>query len=193
LPLAAPDNTAIVHEYRSKQRLVYIHDLDLDGRGRPVILYITSADHRPGPAGDPRWWTVAHWLGDRWQCQEVTRANHNYSTGSLRLESHEAWRIIGPTECGPQPIGSGGEVAIWTSQDAGQTWRKERDVTRGSALNHNYVRRVINAHPDFYAFWADGHARQPSDSRLYFCDKAGAVRRLPPQMKEESEKPLSTD
>ena len=35
--------------------------------------------------------------------------------------------------------------------------------------------------------------RQPSVPRLYFCDKAGTVRRLPPEMKEESEKPLAVE
>ncbi len=136
LPLVDPIHAGLVREYRSEQRLVYIHDLDLDHDGRPVILFVTSADHRPGPAGDPRWWTVAHWLGDRWEYQQVTRANHNYSTGSLCIEADDTWRIIGPTERGPQPIGSGGEVAIWSSENACRMWRKERDVTRGSVLNH---------------------------------------------------------
>ena len=40
-------------------------------------------------------------------------------------------------------------------------------------------RRPVNAHDDFYAFWADGHGRQPSASSLYFCTKAGDVYRLP--------------
>ncbi|HRT94717.1 MAG TPA: hypothetical protein P5532_09880, partial [Planctomycetota bacterium] len=68
-----------------------------------------------------------------------------------------------------------------------------RPMTKGSPYNHTYARRPLGAHPDFYAFWADGHARQPSDSRLYFCDKAGNVRRLPPLMKEENETPLPVD
>ena len=65
VPLTEPQNPALVRDYQAEKRLVYIHDLDLDGTGRPVILYITSADYRPGPQGDPRWWTVAHWTGQR--------------------------------------------------------------------------------------------------------------------------------
>ena len=33
--------------------------------------------------------------------------------------------------------------------------------------------------PEQLAFWADGHGRQPSVSRLYFCDKALNVYLMP--------------
>ena len=190
VPLVEPHNPALVRDYQAEQRLVYIHDLDLDRAGRPVILYITSGDYRPGPGGDPRWWTVAHATPDGWQYAEVTRANHNYTTGSLYLEDDSAWRIIGPTEPGPQPIGSGGEVAVWISRDQGRTWAKDRDVTAASPWNHNYVRRPVNAHPDFSAFWADGNPDQISPSHLYFTNRNGdRVWRLPYDMAGASATP----
>lgn len=186
VPLSDPKNPALVRDYQAEKRLVYIHDLDLDRHGRPVILYITSADFRPGPSGDPRWWTVARATQTGWEYTEVTRANHNYTTGSLYLDEDEAWRIIGPTEPGPQPVGSGGEVAVWISRDQGQTWRKERDVTKGSPYNHNYVRRVVAAHPDFAAFWADGDPDKLSPSHLYFASQTGdRVGRLPYDMADD--------
>ncbi len=191
LPLVDPKSPALVRDYQAEQRLVYIHDLDLDRQGRPVILFITSADHRPGPPGNPRWWTVAHWLGGQWEFTEVTQANHNYSTGSLYLASDGAWSIIGPAEPGPQPIGSGGEVALWTSTDAGKTWRKQRDVTRGSPRNHNYVRRPVNAQPDFYSFWADGNPDEFSKSMLYFANQTGdKVWQLPYDMDRDFAEPV---
>ena len=189
-PLAGPQSPALVRDYAAEGRLVYIHDIDLDAAGNPVILYTTASDHKPGPSGDPRWWTVARWTGSAWQFSEVTRANHNYSTGALYL-SDTAWRIIGPTEKGPQPVGSGGEVALWVSRDAGKTWSKERDVTHGSAMNHNYVRRPVNAHPDFYAFWADGNPDTLTPSHLYFTNKAGdRVWQLPYDMDGDFAKPV---
>lgn len=191
LPLANAVNPALVRDYQAEKRLIYIHDLDLDRDGRPVILFTTSADHRPGPGGDPRWWTVAHWLSERWEFSEVTRANHNYSTGSLSVEPDGSWRIIGPTERGPQPIGSGGEVAIWSTKDSGKTWLKERDVTRASRMNHNYVRRPLNAHPEFHAFWADGNPDTFSPSNLYFTNHAGdQVWQLPHDMNGEFAEPV---
>ncbi len=185
VPLTNRANPALVHDYQSVKRLVYIHDVDLDHSGRPVILYITSTGYKPGPGSDPRWWTVAHWTGREWQIREVTRANHNYSTGALYLDE-DLWRIIGPTEPGPQPIGSGGEVAIWTSRDEGKTWTKTRDVTRDSLSNHNYVRRPVDAHPDFCGFWADGNPDEFSPSRLFFVNRAGdRVWQLPYDMDAE--------
>ena len=189
VPLVDTGNAALVRDYSKEKRLIYIHDLDLDREGRPVILYVTSASHKPGPGGDPRWWTVARWTGQDWRFSEVTRANHNYSTGSLYL-GDPAWRIIGPTEPGPQPVASGGEVAIWASRDQGRTWSKERHVTRRSPANHNYVRRPVHAHPAFHAFWADGNPDEFSPSRLFFTNQAGdQVWQLPYDMTADFAKP----
>jgi hypothetical protein len=189
-PLADVANSALVHDFQAEGRLVYIHDLDLDREGRPVILFTASRHAHPGPPGDPRWWTIARWLGDRWAFTEMTRANHNYTTGSLWVSDDGPWRVIGPTEPGPQPIGAGGEVAVWASHDQGATWKKERDVTRASSMNHNYVRRVLHAHPGFAAFWSDGNPDEFSPSRLYFTDATGEhVWQLPADMTSDFAEP----
>ena len=87
---------------------------------------------------------------------------------------------------GPQAYNPGGEMVMWTSTDEGETWSKVADLTHDSPYNHTYARRPVNAHPDFYAFWADGHGRRPSASRLYFCDQSGRhVWRLPEKMPED--------
>jgi hypothetical protein len=185
-PLAELDNDALVRDYRQESRLVYIHDMTFDAAGDPVILYTTSIDYRPGPGGEPRIWTIAHWTGGSWAFHEVTQSTHNYDVGALYVEEDGIWRIVGPTEPGPQRWGTGGEVAIWISADKGQAWKKLRDVTTDSERNHAYVRRPINAHPDFYAFWADGNPDSLSVSHLYFCNRAGEeVWELPYEMEEE--------
>lgn len=79
---------------------------------------------------------------------------------------------------------------MWASDDQGRTWRKEKQMTRGSDFNHTYVRRPVRAHPDFYGLWADGHGRQPSESRLYFCNREGDVFQLPPTMSDEFARPI---
>ena len=147
-PLDRIDNPALVRDYRSEKRLVYIQDLNLDRHGRPLILYTTSANYAAGPPGDPRWLTVAHWNGKQWKYKEIAPANHNYSTGSIYVED-DGWRIIAPTEPGPQPLGCGGEVAVWTSRDEGKTWHKDRVATHDSPFNHTYVRRPLHAHRGF--------------------------------------------
>ena len=66
-----------------------------------------------------------------------------------------------------------------------------KQLTENSRFNHTYVRRPVNATPAFYAFfWADGNAREPSDSSLYFCDKEGQhAWKLPKVMKADFAEP----
>ncbi len=180
LPLGTSDNPALVKDYEAQDTLAYMKDLDFDQEGRPIILHVTARTWEPGPRHGPREWRLAHWTGTDWAIHTITASDSNYDTGCVHVEPDGTWRVIGPTEPGPQPFNPGGEVAMWTSVDQGQTWAKVRQLTRGSLFNHTYVRKPVNAHPDFYAFWADGHGRRPSESRLYFCDKTGEhVRRLP--------------
>ena len=189
LPLRDPDSPARVHDYRAEKLNVYLKDIRLDADGRPVILYITSRGYESGPRNDPRTWTTARWTGKSWDVRPVTTSDNNYDMGSLYLEPDGTWRIIGPTETGPQPYNPGGEIAMWASSDLGKSWRKVRQLTRGSERNHTYARRPVNAHPGFYALWADGHGRKPSISTLYFCDKEGNVYVLPRKMKADFAKP----
>ncbi len=189
-PLKKPDNPALVHDYFTPETNVYMKDITFDAEGRPIILVITSRGWEAGPVNDPRVWTTARWTGSEWDINGSIRSDNNYDTGSLYIESDDLWRLIGPTETGPQPYNPGGEVAMWTSTDQGRTWKKVKQLTRDSKYNHTYCRRPINAHPDFYAIWADGHARQPSDSRIYFTNRAGDhVWRLPVKMTGKTAKP----
>ena len=75
---------------------------------------------------------------------------------------------------------------MWVSRNQGKTWTRTRRLTRGSARNHSYARTPVNAHPGFYALWADGDAKKPSESDLFYTDRAGThAWRLPPAMTGE--------
>ncbi len=189
LPLTEPKNPALVYDAESEGRLVYLKDIVFDHDGHPVVLTVTSGGHIPGPENDPRVWTLHRFDGSSWRRSEITRSDSNYDMGSLYIEDESTWRLIAPTEAGPQPYNPGGEMAMWLSDDAGETWRKRRDLTADSERNHTYARRPVNAHPDFYAFWADGHGREPSISRLYFCTRDGETFRLPLGMTGDWEAP----
>ena len=133
----------------------------------------------------PRVWTLTQWTGRKWRFHEVSPATHNYDMGSLYLEQDRTWKIIAPTEPGPQEYGTGGEMAMWFSEDAGHSWRKVRNLTHASVRNHGYARRPVNAHPEFYAFWADGNTDKMSESHLYFTNRSGnQVWRLPYVMRQ---------
>jgi hypothetical protein len=191
LPLTSPDNAALVHDYRAEGLNVYLKDLAFDSAGRPVILFLTSGGWESGPKNDPRTWCTARWTGSGWEILGSIRSDNNYDTGSLYVESDDLWRIIGPTQPGPQRYNTGGEVAMWTSADQGKHWTMVKQLTHDSPLNHTYCRKPVDAQPEFYALWADGDARKLSGSRLYFCDKEGDVHMLPPKMEGETAKPLS--
>lgn len=185
VPLSAAANPALVVDYEAQGLLCYINDTNFDAQGRPYIIYETSHNYAAGPAGDPRTWHLARWDGTQWIITDITNSDHNYDMGSLWIEG-SLLRIIGPTENGPQVWGAGGEVAVWTSPDLGANWTKTRDVTQQSAYNHSYVRRPVNGRDPFFAMWADGDSFQKSESRLYFCNRAGThVWRLPQHMSGE--------
>mgnify|MGYP005836224697 FL=1 len=187
-PVGQKHNPAMVHDYEAEKKLVYIQDAVMDARGNPVVLYVVSSDWRPGPLDPPRTWHVARWLPEKrsWQIAPVTTSTHNYDVGALYLESDDCWRIIGPSETGPQQWGAGGEIAVWTSRDQGQTWAKSGQLTHNSLRNHNYVRRPLSAHGGFYGFWADGDTDRFSESLLYFCTKQGRVFVLPRKIEGDS-------
>ena len=190
LPLVKPDNGALVHDFRSEKLNVYMKDIVFDAAGRPVILFLTSGGWQSGPIHAPHTWRTARWTGAKWDIHEVAVSDNNYDMGSLYVERDDLWRIIGPTEPGPQRYNTGGEVAMWTSTDQGATWKKVKQLTRDSQFNHGYCRKPLGAHPDFYALWADGHGRKPSESRLYFTNRDGDhVWQLPEKMTGKTAKP----
>ncbi|GAB3986349.1 BNR-4 repeat-containing protein [Spirosoma daeguense] len=189
LPLTTTSNSALVKDYKSLGLNVYISDVNHDDKGRPIILYITSKGPDPGPENGPYAWHVAHWTGKQWAIHDVAQSDHNYDMGSLYVAGN-TWRIIGPAKAGPQPYGTGGDLLLLESQNQGKSWKEVKAITQNKARNQSYPRRPVAAHPDFYAFWADGNARQPSASYLYFCNQAGQVFQLPTQMNADMQKPL---
>lgn len=189
-PLTSVQSEALVHDYSSEGKLVYLNDLNFDKDGNPVILAVISNDFKPGPKGDPREWTILHHKNGRWNLHKVCTSTHNYDMGSLYIEGN-LWRIIGPTETGPQKWGAGGEMALWESNNEGKSWQKIRNLTQNSSLNHSYARRPLKASDEFYSFWADGNPDKLSESRLYFSDRTGKkVWMLPYDMHSVIEKPI---
>ena len=189
-PLSNPQNNALLKDYEKEGKLVYLNDLNFDEEGNPVILAVISNDYKPGPGGDPRQWVVMHWTNNNWRFDTVCTSTHNYDMGSLYIQKNH-WQIVGPTDAGPQQYGTGGEMVMWESEDAGKTWQKKHKLTAKSNRNHAYARRPVSADADFYAFWADGNADTFSESVLYFCNKKGnKVWKLPYTMKGDFEKPV---
>jgi len=189
-PLTSPQSGTLVKNYEAEGKLVYLNDLNFDKNGNPVILAVISRHSQPGPKGDPHEWLVIQWENNQWNFRKVCESTHNYDMGSLYIQN-DHWKIIGPTEPGPQRYGTGGEMALWVSNNSGKSWKKKRSITQNSQYNQSYARRPVAVHPDFYAFWADGHANKFSESKLYFTNKKGdKVWMLPYHMAKDFEKPV---
>lgn len=187
-PLEEPNNPALVIDYAAQNRLVYLNDISIDTDGNPVVLYVTSEGHEPGPKNDPRRWQLTRWTGGEWQTNTITTSDHNYDSGSLYLDD-DKWFAIGPTEQGPQPYHTGGQLAIWRSTDDGESWEQIRKLPTFDGFNATYVRRPRDAAAPFEYFWADADASVESESRLYFGSLDGDVWRLPDQMDESWAEP----
>ena len=188
LPLRSVENAARVFNYFDLDKNVYMKDMQFDN-GRPICLYLTSGGHEPGPDNAPYEWKISAWRDGQWQHTSVTTSDHNYDMGSLYL-TDSIWYVIGPTSRGPQQWAAGGEIVIWTSSDQGGHWKKSKQVTRNSAMNHTYIRRPQKAKQPFYYYWADGNPVAISRSSLYFGNLAGEVWQLPYQMIHDFESPV---
>ncbi|MEH6307565.1 BNR-4 repeat-containing protein [Olivibacter sp. CPCC 100613] len=184
LPLQQKQNAALVHDYSAEHLNSYLLDIDFDAHGKPYILTITSKGYEAGPRNAPRNWTLSTYDGQDWISNIITQSDSNYDMGSIYLDQ-ENIAVIGPTIDGPQAFNPGGEIAIWNSTDKGRSWKKEKQVTAHSAMNHSYVRKPRYAQSDFYAIWADGNARKPSISHLYYMDKKGTVYQMPYTFKKK--------
>lgn len=188
IPVNQVDTPALVRDFFSEGRNVYIKDVNFDENGNPIALYLVGKGHEPGPMNGPREWFVLYWNGNAWEHHKITDSDQNYDTGSLFVNGNE-WTVIAPTEDSPQLWGAGGEVVMWKSLDKGKTWNRKKQLTKNSSHNHNYIRKVVNGKDPFYYFWADGNPDRLSQSFLYYGDSKGRVWKLPYTMEGESEKP----
>lgn len=190
LPLREPANEALVVDAHARDRLVYLNDVAVDADGNPVVLYVTSGGPEPGPRNDPRRWQLTHWNRDEWQTHTITTSDHNYDSGSVYV-TDEAWLVVGPTEPGPQPYHTGGQMAVWRSDDRGETWSRVWTFPALDERNATYARRPRAAASPFEVFWADGDAARPSESRLYFGSLDGRCWQLPAEMDGETAEPVA--
>ena len=189
LPLIKVENPARVINYTAQGKNVYLKDLNFDQYGNPVCLYLTSNGHLPGPDDGPRDWKITGLEDGRWYTRTIFQSDHNYDMGSLYIQG-DLWSIMAPSNPGPQKHHAGGEVVIWESQDNGKSWQPTIQATIDSQVNHNYIRRPLNAKAQFFCFWADGDPSKFSKSMLYFSDDKGQVYQLPYHMNSSMATPV---
>lgn len=187
VPLENIASPALVMDYAPQKKNVYLCDAVADRKDNPVCLYVISDGHEPGPKNGFREWRVLFRQEGKWVDRKVADSDHNYDMGSLFIKG-KTWRVIAPTDHGPQVYGAGGEIVVWESTNEGMTWRRKQQLTTHSDRNHNYVRRVVNGKSPFMYFWSDGDPNKFSPSYLYIGDERMRVRLLPYHMIENEQK-----
>ncbi len=188
IPVTEKNSPSRVEDYASLKKNIYLKDMVFDSNGRPICLYIRSNGHKPGPLSQPYEWCITKWNGSKWTTHSITTSDHNYDMGSLLFFKKDLY-LIAPTAIGPQKWGVGGELQVWKSDDLGDHWIKENDLTHKSRMNHSYVRKSENFKAPFIFFWANGDAHQFSKSELFFGNLNGEIWKLPYSMEKESELP----
>lgn len=178
LPLTVVNSPSRIFDYESLGKNVYLNDVCFDSNGNPICIYIISNGALPGPADGPYEWKIIHWDGYAWNIYNLFESDHNYDMGSLFVEGAN-WTIVAPSITGKIPYSTGGEIAIWTSNDSGKNWSLSKQLTNESTRNHSYVRRVLNGHTPFRYLWADGDPNQLSISQLYYGDLNGNIFEMP--------------
>ena len=188
IPVTEKNSPSRVEDYASLKKNIYLKDMVFDSNGRPICLYIRSNGHKPGPVSQPYEWCITKWNGSKWTTHSITTSDHNYDMGSLLFFNEDLY-LVAPTAIGPQKWGVGGELQVWKSDDLGDHWIKEKDLTHKSRMNHSYVRKSENFKAPFIYFWANGDAHQFSKSELFFGNLNGEIWKLPYSMEKEYELP----
>lgn len=185
VPLTSEDNPARLVDH--KNWMCLLRDLTFDARGNPAILYVVRHQSRRMSGPRTRIWGTAYWGSRDWLHNGVLFSDSDYDGGCLEVDGL-TWYATFSSLPGPQPNSSGGQILRWRTDDHGRSWYAQ-PLTFNSPVNHNWVRRVIDARMDLTLLWTDGDTLQPSASRLYFADRAGNVYRLPETMEAETVRP----
>ncbi|HOA72890.1 MAG TPA: BNR-4 repeat-containing protein [Phycisphaerae bacterium] len=185
LPLADATNPARVKDYKNWHFI--LNDLTFDRSGNPIIVTVIRHMSKSEPAHNSRIWATTRWTGREWEAIGGFQTDSDHDAGCLEVDK-TVWLITAPARPGPQPASPGGEIVRLRSEDQGRAWYPH-PLTENSSVNHNWVRRPVDAQPAMSLLWADGNPRQPSESHLYFADTPGNVYRLPTTMTEPEARP----
>jgi len=174
LPISE-DTAERIHD--SGERGVWLKDIQLDGAGKPHILFL-DADLRTYDTV----WKHACPLGAKWQISDITTTDHMYDAGGLVVLADDDLRLYGPTSTS-QPHEDGGEIDEWRSRDGGATWERARRITLDSKYSHNHVKVVWNhQNPDFRVLWCYGDSTYPPATQDVYLLRYGEALTGPRQL-----------
>jgi BNR repeat-containing family member len=172
-PIAPADADEVFDEVAE----AWIHDIALDGAGRPVVVFAsfpTTTDHR---------YHYARWTGSAWETHEIVAAGGSissdgrqpYYSGGITLDHEDPSRVYLSRQ-----EGNAWEVEVWTTSDGGATWLRQA-VTSGSGQVKNVrpisPRGMVPFDADLSLIWMRG----AYDSYLLYQTSIEAILASPPE------------
>jgi hypothetical protein len=131
LPLL-PRQADTVYDASRTHVPAWIHDVGVDRRGRPIVVYALIRgphDHR---------YVYATWNGRRWVRRPIVAADGTivrtgtqpFYSGGISLD-HSGPRVVYLS----RPVGRHHEIERWTTRDQGATWTHRAITSRSTADN----------------------------------------------------------
>ncbi|MBN2310466.1 MAG: BNR-4 repeat-containing protein [Candidatus Hydrogenedentes bacterium] len=163
--------------YDCGQHGVWLKDIQVDGDGRPNVLFIDAEVETYKSV-----WKFGRLAADGyWYFSDVARTGHMYNGPALVLAGPGDYRIYGPSTPS-QPRTDGGEIDEWRSADRGASWSRFAQRTTGSKYSHNHVKTVLNHElgaGDFRVLWSYGDGTSPPATKHVFMYMYGETLERP--------------
>jgi hypothetical protein len=170
-PIAPADADVVFDEAAE----AWIHDIALDGAGRPVVVlasFPTTTDHR---------YHYARWTGSAWETHEIVAAGGSissdglqpYYSGGITLDHEDPSRVYLSRQ-----MGSAWEVEVWTTSDGGASWVSQAVTSGSQAKNIRPIspRGLVPFGADLAVIWMRG----TYDSYVLYDTSIGALLAEPP-------------
>jgi hypothetical protein len=150
-----PQQASVVHDARRTGIGAWIHDIAIDGAGRPVLTYATF------PRRDDHRYQYARWSGSGWQVTELAAAGPSISGDPVEYQysggivlNHADPSIVYLSRA----VDGVPEIERWLTADGGRSWTHAAITTGSAQPNMRPVSpRGTSADSPAGVVWMAGH------------------------------------
>ncbi len=160
----------VAYRYRRGRGRAWPHDIALDAKDRPVIVYTRR---RGGPDGTD-FFRYLRWDGQRWVDVELVSAGAGaltYNSGGITLDHTDPANVVLSRN-----VGEWNQVELWHTFDAGQTWGRWTltDRTDGFSMRPVFPRGLDQTDRQVVVYTqgrSDGYRKFHTDVRMVIYEQ----------------------